>query len=203
MKTGPKFKVARRLGERIFPKTQTPKFTISGTERKSKSGKRPRNASEFGRQLIEKQKARLTYGVSERQFRNYVRALKTEAGADKSTLLFQALERRLDNAIFRLGLAASRAAGRQLVSHGHIMVNGAKTRIPSRALHIGDKISIRVGSREKTNFQNLEEKTEKVALPAWLEWDIKDLVGTVKALPKPGQAELNINFASILEFYSR
>src|SRR5262249_14892440 len=132
MKTVSKYKLAKRLGASIFEKTQSQKFAIAA-ERSAKNKKRSRGASEFGKQLLEKQKVRVTYGISERQFSNYIEdAMASKAGAP-AEMLHRALELRLDNVCYRLGLASTRRAARQMVSHGHITVNGVKTTIPSRA----------------------------------------------------------------------
>ncbi len=202
MKIGPKYKIARRLGERIFPKTQTAKFTISGSERGGKTGGgRPKALSDYGRQLIEKQKARYTYGVTEGQFRGYVEKARHVRGAGRATELYRLLETRLDNVIFRLGIANSRRFARQLVSHGHLLVNGRKVNIPSCSLKTGDKIRLREGSKNIAPFRELTEKLAGYQLPEWLKgengsWEV---VG----MPTQQTGELNLNFGTIIEFYSR
>lgn len=203
MKIGPKFKIARRLGERVFPKTQTSKFTLAGTERKkTKHGGRG-GSSEYGKQLLEKQKARYTYCVSEKQFSNYVKKIKGIKGSNNSENLFVALESRLDNVIFRLGLVNSRLFGRQAVSHGHILVNGRRITIPSYQVKLGDKISIRQGSKANGIFKNLTEKLSNHSAPTWLIFDTEKNEGAVKSKPVIGVGEANLNFESIFEFYSR
>ncbi len=202
---GPKFKIARRLGDRIFSKTQTSKFTISGTERKvmGKRGGGRRGGSEYGRQLLEKQKARFTYGVSEHQFRNYVLAARAKKGSNPAGELLTALESRLDNAVFRLGLVKSRLAARQAVAHGHILVNGRRTNVPSYTVKAGDKISVRVGSRTSGLFNDLAERLKEYTAPTWLVYDEAKWEGEIKARPELSAGESTINFSSILEFYSR
>ncbi|MEK7504794.1 MAG: 30S ribosomal protein S4 [Patescibacteria group bacterium] len=200
MKIGPKYKIARRLGERIFPKTQTSKFAISGSEKRAGGG-RPRAMSDYGKQLIEKQKARYTYGVTEKQFSNYVKKVKQASGTNKSAELYRLLERRLDNVVFRLGLANSRLFARQLVSHGHIVVNDRRVTIPSYQVLPGDKIKVRAGSKELGPFKNLEEKIKNQQVPEWLKGDPSGW--EVASLPSEQAGELNLNFGTIIEFYSR
>jgi small subunit ribosomal protein S4 len=160
--------------------------------------------SDYGVQLQEKQKARYMYGVLERQFRNtFVRAQRFpgETGAQ----LFVLLERRLDNVVYRLGLATTRSQARQLVTHGHIMVDGRKTNIPSYSVKVGQKISVRPESRSRMYFKNLVEGGElgKVRVPDWLRFNTSDLAGEVVALPRREDAEQGINEQLIVEFYSR
>lgn len=204
MKTGPKFKVCRRLGDRVFGKCQSTKFTVSGTEKK-KIGKRPKGApSEYALQLLEKQKAKFTYGVSEKQFSNYVESAKSTNKKDSPTLnLFKMLESRIDNVVYRLGLAQSRSFARQMVAHGHILVNGKKTRVPSRQIKQGDKISIRPQSRPKGLFKDVNEKNNNLILPEWLSFDHEKGEGEVRGEPIIGKTESTLDFSSILEFYSR
>ncbi|MFA5736800.1 MAG: 30S ribosomal protein S4 [Candidatus Paceibacterota bacterium] len=204
MKIGPKYKICRRIGDRVFGKCQTTKFTISGPDKKRRTGKRPKGApSEYALQLLEKQKARFSYGITERQFSKYVEGVKKHKGSDRATSLFKTLENRLDNVIFRLGLASSRALARQLVSHGHILVNNRRTRVPSLQVKVGDKIKIRPQSLNNGVFQNLTEKIKDYNTPEWLSLDIEKGEGVVKGEPVVGKAETIINFESILEYYSR
>ncbi len=199
MKIGPKYKIARRLGERVFPKTQTTKFVVSGPDKKT--GRRSA-LSAYGRQLLEKQKAKYTYGVSERQFVGYVNKAR-EGRGNPAHALQQSLERRLDNVVFRLGLIRSRAFARQAVAHGHIVVNGQKLTIPSYQVRIGDKIGIRLGSKNNGMFRELTEKLKDYQAPSWLKFNPDLLEGEVIAEPLTTEAEFNLNFSTILEFYSR
>ncbi len=204
MKIGPKYKICRRLGDRVFSKCQTTKFTVSGTNRK-KQGKRRGNVSEYGLQLLEKQKARYTYGISEKQFSNYVKKVRAnqKAGSDPTQELYQALEARLDNVIFRAGLVNSRIFARQVVSHGHIMVNGRRVTVPSYQMKIGDKFSIRPQSREKKMFQYFEENKKDHQLPEWLAFDTDKKEGELKGLAVLADDPTTLSFRTILEFYSR
>lgn len=203
MKVGPKYKIARRLGDRIFPKTQGTKFTVSGTERKTKSKKSRRSMSEYGQQLIEKQKAKYTYGVSEKQFSNYVNKTRAQKHDTPAANLYRALESRLDNAVFRMGLTNSRAFARQAVSHGHITVNGRKVTIPSFTLRVNDVIGIRPGSKNNGIFRDLGEKIKDHQSPNWLSLDPLKFEAVLKGMPSYQDREPNLNFESILEFYSR
>ncbi len=207
MQIGPKYKICRRLGGRVFGKCQTTKFSTSGSEaRGGRGGKktgRPKTLSEYGAQLIEKQKARFSYGLKEHQFANYVKNIRGHQVKDPTGALYQLLESRLDNAVYRLGLANTRAFARQLISHGHITVNGRRLNIPSYQVKVGDKVAVRSQSRAAGAFKNLAERLKDYHLPVWLIFDPEKTEGVVKALPLPGEAEADINFGAILEFYSR
>ncbi|KKR13718.1 MAG: 30S ribosomal protein S4 [Candidatus Woesebacteria bacterium GW2011_GWA1_39_21b] len=203
MQIGPRYKICRRLGDRVFSKCQTTKFTVSGTDKKTVSKKGRRGASEYGQQLLEKQKARYAYGVSEKQFSNYVKNARSLKGGNPTLELFKQLESRLDNIVFRLGLVNSRLSARQVVSHGHILVNGRKTTIPSTAIRRGDVIQIRPGSREIGPFRTLAERAKDYTAPDWLIYDIDKNEGLIKGEPVYGQSEANLKFGSILEYYSR
>lgn len=203
MKIGPKYKIARRLGDRIFPKTQTSKFTISGTEKKRTGKKGRRGGGEYGLQLIEKQKARFSYGISEKQFSNYVKKARAKKGPNSVASLINLLESRLDNAVFRLGLVKSRQAARQAVGHGHIMVNDRRVTVPSFAVRVGDKITVRPNSRTNGLFRDLSERLKDYTAPAWLQFDGEKWQGSVLAEPQTATAESSLNFGSIMEFYSR
>lgn len=210
MRIGPKFKIARRLGARIFPKTQTTKFSISGSAVRGRgTGRgRPRSASDYSLQLLEKQKARYTYGLKERQFATYVAKARTSSGlAGKSASpiarLYALLESRLDNVVFRLGLAPSRAFARQMVTHGHISVNGRRLNIPSYQVRVGETVAVREQSRNLGLFKHYSDRIKDYQSPAWLTADPEGKSGQVKATPVHGETEVDINFSSILEFYSR
>jgi small subunit ribosomal protein S4 len=186
----------------VFDKTQTQKFTLSeGRHQKGEKKKKRKQLSEYGAQLIEKQKIRYTYGVSEKQFSNYVKEAVSSHGANAGELLQQLLERRLDNVVYRMGLAPSRQASRQMVSHGHFLVNGVKVTIPSYRLTTGDSITVREGSKKSVMFQDLNKKLDKYMYPAWLSFDPGSMTGNVKSNPtKEGST---LDFGRVLEFYSR
>ncbi|MEK7201660.1 MAG: 30S ribosomal protein S4 [Patescibacteria group bacterium] len=201
---GPKYKIAKRLGASVFPKTQTAKFALAQerSARTKKTGRRNQQ-TEFGRQLLEKQKVRFTYGLSEKQFGNYVAAATSLHGHRPVDTLHRLLELRLDNIIYRLGLTNSRRAARQMVSHGHIVVNGVKTTIPSRAMRIGDVIGIRPGSKDARLFEGFAEKFAEQPLPRWLTWNAKTMEGGVLELPTDETADVAGDLVSVLSFYSR
>ena len=210
---GPVCKLCRREGEKLFLKGErcfTPKCAF---ERRSfapgqhgKSGNRSRSAtgreSDFARQLRAKQKVRRVYGSLERQFRRYYAAAQKRRGLTGFTLL-QILESRLDNVVFRLGFATSRAQARLLVTHGHFTVNGHRTDIPSMQVGAGDTVQVREGSRAATYFKELADLAEKRNIPAWLDRDLKTLTGTVQRLPERAEIDGNLNEQLIVEFYSR
>ncbi len=201
MKTGPKYKVARRLGANIFEKTQTQKFALSA-ERREKKG-RGRAPSEFGKQLLEKQKVRISYGLSEKQFANYVKEAMMTKGASPAETLHRLLELRLDNVIYRMGLAKTRRAARQMVSHGHVTVDGVKTTIPSRRVYLGDRIAVREGSRSSAMYAGFAERFMENTLPSWLSWNPKAMEGGVAVMPTAESASPAGDLAMVLSFYSR
>jgi small subunit ribosomal protein S4 len=197
----PKYKVARRLGANIFDKTQSQKF--NEREARKKSEKRPHPKSDYGLQMLEKQKAKMTYGINERMFAKYVKSILEKAGANSPEKLISILESRLDNVVYRLGLASTRQASRQMVSHGHILVNGLKITIPSYAVSVGDKITIRENSLKKGLFSNLDEKLKDHNYPSWLAFDLAKKECRVQGAPKLSAAEVNFDTAAVLNFYSR
>ncbi len=201
MKIGPKFKIAKRLGAPIFAKTQSPKFAIS-QQRAGRTKKRMSQASDYKKQLIEKQKMRFTYGIAERQLRRYVDEA-VEKSNQPATVLMIRLESRLDNVVFRLGLAKTRQMARQMVGHGHIHVNGKKMSIPSYKVRENDVITVREGSKDSIMFTSLLEATDTNTVPAWLSFDVKKFTGTVKAVPTFDPAEAMFDPAQVLEYYSR
>lgn len=186
----------------MFAKCQTTKFTISGSDKGKPKGGR-RGMSEYGAQLIEKQKMRFTYGVSERQFSNYVTKARRQKASNPAHNLYALLESRLDNIVFRLGLASSRAFARQIVSHGHILVNGRRVTIPSYEVKPGDLVAIRKESVAKTMFQTLAENIKDYQPPEWLVFDLATKEGKIKSAPIERPGESNISLTSVLEFYSR
>jgi len=198
-----KYKLARRLGAGIHEKTQSQKFMLSQARKAKVRGKRGKPLTDYGRQLIEKQKVRFTYGVSEKQFSNYVKKAteKTKKGVSPSEELFISLEMRLDNVVYRTGLASTRPLARQLVSHGHITVNGRKSTIPSQMITSGDKISVREASKAKTVFQDSEKKLNTHQSPKWLQIDSAALTAVMKERPTMQDSELQ--FGTVIEFYSR
>ena len=204
MKIGPKYKIAKRLGASVFEKTQTQKFAIAEERAaRNKKGRRGQQ-TEFGKQLLEKQKVRMTYGISEKQFSNAVATAMKTHGAPPAQTLHRLLELRLDNVVYRLGLAPTRRAARQMVSHGHITVNGVKTTIPSRAMKVGDRIAVREGSKGLPLFEGFEAKfMERPTLSPWLSWNPKTMEGGVQEVPTEEAASRAGDLVSVLSFYSR
>lgn len=204
MKTGPRYKIAKRLGASVFEKTQTQKFAIA-QERSSKNKRRGRRRgpSDFGKQLLEKQKVRVTYGITEKQFGNYVKKAMSQHVVTPTELLHRQLELRLDNIAWRLGLVPTRRAARQLVAHGHLTVNGRKTTVPSRQVHLTDRIAVRAGSRKSTIFVDFSERFVDRTLPVWLSWNPKTMEGGVQEVPTTTTADTAGDLSAVLSFYSR
>jgi len=163
---------------------------------------RRRRVSDRGLQLIEKQKARYTYGVLERQFRRTFAEAEHQPGVTGDNLV-ALLERRLDNVVYRLGFADSRGQARQLVLHGHIVLSGRRTNIPSCVVKEGDTISWRESSTGTGYFKQLVEDIKAKSVPTWLELDSQNLVGQVISMPTPEDAGAKFEGQSIVEYYSR
>ena len=209
MKTGPRYKIAKRLGATVFEKAQTQKFALSA-ERSAKNKRRGRGRqSEFGKQMLEKQKVRITYGVTERQVRTYVRKALASAGGGAasggkpSDRLHELLELRLDNIVWRLGLTPTRRAARQMVAHGHVCVDGKKSRVPSQMISVGEKISVREGSKEHGSFVGFSERFADRKLPSWLSWNPKSMDGSVTERPTTDSADVAGDLVMVLSYYTR
>ncbi len=203
MQIGPRYKIARRLGAAVFEKTQTQKFQLSEARHaRKKSDKRPKQLSDYGLALIEKQRVRYSYGISERQLANYIKAATGTKGGSSSEKLFVGLESRLDNVVYRLGIAHTRRLARQMVSHGHFMVNGKRTMVPSYACRTGDVVTPREGSRSSVLFADLPAKQKNYTVPKWLKFDAEKIVAEVTGAPVL-EAGSSINLTGVLEFYSR
>lgn len=208
---GPVCKLCRREGEKLFLKGErcfTPKCAFDrrgfapGQHGRSSMYRR-RRESDYSRQLRAKQKARRIYGVLERQFRRYYEVSLQRRGLTGLNLL-QILESRLDNVVYRLGYADSRAQARLLVTHGHFAVNGRRTDIPSMLVSPGDVIGVRDGnSRSRTYFKGLREVAEPKNVVGWLERDVANLSGHVVRLPERSEIDGNLNEQLIVEYYSR
>jgi small subunit ribosomal protein S4 len=206
MLVGPKYKICKRLGASVFEKCQTQKFQLSEARvprggKGSKGGKR--GGSDYGAQLLEKQKARFTYGLSEAQFSRYVHEAMEKRGKDSIGGLVTRLESRLDNVVFRAGIVKTRRAARQLVSHGHITVNGRRVTIPSFAVSVDDTVGIRTESRQSPLFANRKETMLEQKTPHWMEMGQDGMSATVKQVPAVTETELPFNAGVIIQFYSR
>ncbi len=204
MITGPRYKIAKRLGTSVFEKAQTQKFALSA-DRSAKNKRRGRGRqSEYAKQMLEKQKVRVTYGLTERQFRNYVNeALAAVRSTKPSDRLHELLEMRLDNVVWRLGLASTRRAARQMVAHGHVTVGGRKSRVPSRALSVGDRIAVRDGSKGHGSLVGFSERFMERPLASWLTWNPKAMEGSVVERPTTASADPAGDLAAVLSFYTR
>lgn len=198
----PRYKVGRRLGPGVYEKCQSPKFTASLERRTEKRG-RGRGKTDYGIAMLEKQRARVTYGVNERQFKKYIDEVVSKKGVDQREILFALLETRLDNVVYRLGLAPTRAAARQMVSHGHIKVNGGRVTIPSQRVEEGDILTVREGSTKSKLFAEYEKKFEQTNLPHWIKVDVRKKEAVVSGAPKLIGSEPGLDFAGILDFYKR
>ncbi|MCG8389841.1 MAG: 30S ribosomal protein S4 [Cytophagales bacterium] len=196
---GPKTKIARRFNEPIFgpSKALQKKSYPPGQHGRN----RRRKQSEYAIQLGEKQKAKYTYGVLEKQFANLFDKASRKSGITGEILL-QLLESRLDNTIFRLGIAPTRRAARQLVLHKHIVVNGTIVNVPSFSLRVGDMISVRERSKSLEIVTNSLVANGTKRFP-WLEWDGSEMTGKVVALPQRDEIPENINEQLIVELYSK
>ncbi len=202
MKIGPKYKIARRLGAPIFEKTQTAKFKARIGEARS-GGKRGGPKSEFAKQLLEKQKVRFMYGISEKQFSRYVNEVIESKTHQPTLKLFERLETRLDNLVWRLGLVNTRRFARQVVAHGHITVNGRKVTIPSFMVKPGDQIGIRKGSASNKIFDVVDQKVKEAATPVWVTWNEERKTGSLLRLPTLEGQDLLFDLGAVLEFYKR
>jgi len=205
--TGPKEKLSRRIGENLGLKAErsfSPKSAfLKKPYRPGAHGKSRRRAlSEFGTQLLEKQKIKFTYGLNERQLRKYFSEAKKKKG-NTGDLLLSALEKRFDNAVYRSGLAASRVIARQLVSHGHFLVNNKKITIPSYSVKTNDAVIIKPKSRSKAMFFNLANKLKKHESPTWLAVNKKDFEIKIKSEPKIDDLPKNFNMNAIIAYYSK
>lgn len=208
---GPVCKMCRREGEKLFLKGERcfsqkcafdKRAFAPGQHGSSRSSGRSDRISDYARQMRAKQKARRVYGILERQFRRYFsNALRTRGMTGLN--LLHVLELRLDNVIFRMGYAENRTHARQLVNHGHFMVNGRGTDIPSMILNPGDQIVVRESSRNLIYFKELPDYAEKRLCAIWLDRDIKNVSGRVLRLPERSEIDGNLNEQLIVEYYSR
>lgn len=170
-----------------------------------KAKKRRSNMTEYGREIKEKQKMKRWYNVSESQFKKYVYDAMEDKNPETnvSSKLISKLENRLDNVVFRLGWAKSRAQSRLLVTHGHFLVNGKKVDIPSLKVLVGDIISIREGSKGNEDLKNLPEIMKKYKLPQWLSYDSDKIEGSLTRNPNSEDVQLPSELSTIFEHYSR
>jgi len=198
--TGPTTRINRRFGMAIFPANKSFERRTYPPGQHGPSFRR--KVSDYGEGLIEKQKLRMMYGLTEKQFRNMFERAKRKQGVTGEVFLTM-LETRLDNVVYRLGLAKTRQAARQFVNHGHVIVNGTKTDIPSFQVSEGDEI----GVREKTSSRQVAtrnlEGSQYHPAPPWLDINIDSLQGTVSRFPQTDELEQSVNVQLVVEFYSR
>jgi small subunit ribosomal protein S4 len=203
---GPVSRLCRREGMKLFlkgAKCYTKKCPFE--RRPTPPGQhqmRRRKVSDFGVQLREKQKVRRVYSVHERQFKRYFEVAENRPGVTGENLL-RLLETRLDNVVYRMGFASSRAQARQLVSHGHFLLNGRATNVPSQQLSEGDRVEVSSTSRKQPYFKNVGDSLRGAQRPDWLTVDTDRLAGTLTALPSRDQMPLDLNEQLVVEYYSR
>ncbi len=204
--TGPVCRLCRREGQKLFLKGERCYSKKCAVDRRAyapgQHGQGRKKVSEYGRQLRTKQYARRYYGVLEGQFRHYFELAEKMPGVTGENLL-RLLESRLDNVIYRLGLASSRAEARQLVLHGHYTVNGRKVNIPSFLTKVGQVIAVKDGSRQKEKLKAIVEANSSRPIPKWLELNRETLEAKVVALPNREDIDLPIEETLIVEFYSK
>ena len=201
-------RLCRRVGDKMMLKGERCFTSKCAMERRNvppgyrPTSRRPRKKSDRGLQLLEKQKARYTYGILERQFRKFFAEAERLPGVTGKNLLVL-LERRLDNVVYRLGFASSRSQARQLVRHGHFLLNGRKTDIPSCLVRSGDVIAWREASTQTEYYKRLNEEIGEGSIPGWLDLDRQKLVGRVITLPAGDDIEVKFDEKVIVVYYSR
>jgi small subunit ribosomal protein S4 len=196
-------KMSRREGYALHPKAHKALVKRPTPPGQVTNGRRPSRPSQYALQLREKQKVKRLYGLLEKQFSNLMKEANRQPG-QSGTVLLQLLERRLDNAVYRAGFAPSRRAARQLVTHGHFMLNGTRVDIPSIRLREGDEFVVRDHSKNSEYFKKLDDVSPTPSvIPEWLKVDRKKVTVSVKGLPTRDDVEPDINEQLIVEYYSR
>ncbi|HEX9504210.1 MAG TPA: 30S ribosomal protein S4 [Patescibacteria group bacterium] len=198
--TGPKIKQSRKFGQAFTKKAE--KYLAKRNYRPGQHGQNPQRVSEYGMQLREKQKAKVIYGLLERQFRRYYEIASKKVGVTGDALL-QLLESRLDNVAYRMGFAQTRPQARQLVSHGFLEVNDQKVNIPSYQVKVGDEIRLRTGKKNSGYVKILIPTLASVKTVEWLSLDPQSLSGKVLSKPTREQLDSSLNTQLIVEYYSR
>ena len=204
--TGPACRLCRREGKKLFLKGERCTTGKCALDRRptapGQHGAARKKEGEYGMQLREKQRAKRYYGVQEKQFKNYfVKADRKEGQAGEN--LLSMLERRLDNAVYKMGMAESRNDARQLVLHGHFTLNGKKVSVPSIQLRVGDVIGVKESSRKSEKIKGLIEGLDKITQPKWLSLDKDALTATVTALPQRDDVDFPFEEHLIVELYSK
>jgi small subunit ribosomal protein S4 len=205
MKIGSKEKYCRRFGQKMLWNERCSSSKCGFVRRRQRPGvhgRKPRSLSLYGKQLLEKQRLRFSYLLNETKLKNYVKlAKKSKKSAPQALIEF--LERRLDNVIWRLGYATSKLAARQLVGHGHFLVNGRRIKTPSYLVEEGDVIEIRSQSKNIKPFENLAQRLKFQQPLSWLEIDKENFKAKVLKLPSAGEISHNFNLPLVIDFYSR
>ena len=197
---GPKYKICKRLGSNVFEKCQTKSFAARAQKDDGKKGRRA--GSDFKRQLIEKQKLRLIYSLTEKQFSSYVKEALA-SGENPSQYLFMKLETRLDSFLYRTGLATTRRAARQMASHGHATVNGRRVTVPSYELSVNDVVAVRDGSKSSALFEGVTDKLKERSTPTWIALDVDQKSATLTQKPSWGEQDTIVDFGAVFEYYTR
>ncbi|MFP4560279.1 MAG: 30S ribosomal protein S4 [Thiohalorhabdus sp.] len=204
--TGPKCRICRREGEKLYLKGEKCYTDKCAIEKRpyppGEAGQSRRRQSEFGLQLREKQKVRRTYGLMEDQFRRVYKEAARRKG-NTGELLLQLLERRLDNIVYRMGFANSRAEARQVIRHNQVQVNGGRVNIPSYQVNAGDEIAVAEGARQQGRVQAAGQRAEDLGRPEWLQVDAGNFKGTVKSIPERSELSSAVNEHLIVELYSK
>lgn len=204
---GPVCRLCRREGVKLFLKGDRCNTNKCALEKKNYAPgqhgqQQRRKLSNYGVQLREKQKLRRIYGLNEQQFLNYFTKAASQKGATGENFLVL-LERRLDNVIFRLGLASSRSAARQIVRHGHVTIDGEKVNIPSYQVKVGQVVSLKDKSKAKQYFVDMAENAKSKTAPKWLEADYEKVGGKVVSLPAREDIDTQVDELLVVEFYSK
>lgn len=202
MKIGPRYKIARRLGSSVFEKTQTAKYAVRA-EKRNISLAGARSKSNYGTQLLEKQRVRITYGITAKQLKNYVKDIINSRTKDPEAKLFEVLERRLDNVVLRSGIAKTRQQARQIVSHGHIRVNNKKMTVPSFQVNKGDIITVKESKRPKVLFSNFKEQSKEIEAPVWMKIDAENYAAEIIGDPEYKSSNLAFDLGKVLQFFKR
>ena len=204
--TGASCKLCRREETKLFLKGDRCYTGKCAMEKRpyapGQHGQRRKKVSEYGLQLREKQKARRIYGILEGQFHTYYEDAARQTGITGENLL-KLIERRLDNVVYRLGMACSRKEARQLVRHGHFLINGHKANIPSILVKVGDEVTVKEASRSSVKIKDLAERAVQKTVPVWLEFDAENLKGRVLSLPNRDQIDTIVEEQLIVELYSK
>ena len=204
--TGPSCKLCRREGKKLFLKGDRCLTSKCAVERRAtvpgQHGAGRKTVKEYGLQLREKQTARRYYGVQEKQFKKYYVAADKQSGVAGENLL-SLLERRYDNVVYRMGLAASRKEARQLIRHGHFQLNGKKADIPSIILKVGDTVTVKEKSRQSEKFKELQEQMAAVIAPKWLDVDVDNFSAKMIMVPERADVDFPFQEQLIIELYSK